>query len=72
MRLDASTAELVRFLQRRGHQVNHPVEAEIGDKQARITLKGNRYVIVTRTSNGLHAEYDTRAKDWEGSAVNDE
>ena len=68
MRLDASTAEIVQFLENRGYQVNHPVDAEIGDEQARIALKGNRHVIVTRKGSGLHAEYDAGAKD----IVNDE
>ncbi len=59
MRLDASTAEIVRFLEKQGYRVNHPVEAEIGDEQARIAVSGNRYVIVTRKGGGLHAEYAT-------------
>jgi hypothetical protein len=61
MRLDANTAEIVRFLQQQGYRVNHPVEAEIGDGHARIAVSGNRYVIVTRTDSGLHAEYERTA-----------
>ena len=59
MRLDASTAEIVQFLQKQGYRVSHPVEAEIGDEQARIAVSGNRYVIVTRKGGGLYAEYAT-------------
>ncbi len=58
MRLDASTAEIVQFLQKQGYRVHFPVDAEISDEQARIAVGGNRYVIVTRTSSGLAAEYD--------------
>ncbi len=58
MRLDSSTAEIVLFLQQQGYWVNHPIEAEIGDEQARISLTGNRHAIVTRNDGGLHAEYE--------------
>ena len=64
MRLDSSTAEIVLFLQKQGYRVNHPVEVEIGDEQARIAVSGNRYAIVTRKDSGLHAEYeDTKPPD---------
>ncbi len=56
MRVDASTAEIVLFLQKQGYRVSHPVEAEIGDDHARIALSGNRYAVVTRQDSGLHAE----------------
>ena len=68
MRLDATTAEIVQFLQSQGYQVHFPLDAEIGDEQARVSL-GNRHAIVTRNVSGLHAEYenttspDTVAKD---------
>ena len=58
MRLDASTAEIISFLQEHGYHVHYPVDAQIGDEQARVALKGNQHVIVRRTGNGLHAEYD--------------
>ncbi len=71
MRLDASTAEIAQFLQKQGYRVNHPVEAEIDDGQARITLEGNRHVIVTRASSGLHAEYErTTPPDRESNRIN--
>ena len=57
MRLDASTAEIIQFLQSQGYQVHFPVEAEIGDGQARVSV-GTRHVIVTRNASGLHAEYE--------------
>ncbi len=56
MRLDSSTAEIVLFLQALGYRVNHPIEAELGDDQARIALTGNRHAIVTRKDSGLHAK----------------
>ena len=62
MRLDASTAEIVQFLQKQGYRVHFPVIAEISDEQASIPLEGNRHVIVTREDSGLHAEYDAGAK----------
>ena len=58
MRLDASTAEIVHFLQKQGYRVHFPVDAEISDEQARIALEGNHYAIVTRNDSGLHAEYE--------------
>ncbi len=62
MRLDASTAEIVHFLEKQGYRVHFPVIAEISDEQGRIALEGNRHVIVTREESGLHAEYDAGAK----------
>ena len=58
MRLDSSTAEIVLFLRNQGFRVNHPIEAEIGDEQARIALAGNRHAVVTRRDGGFHAEYE--------------
>ncbi len=71
MRLDATTAEIIQFLQRQGYRVHFPVEAEIGDEQARVSL-GNRHAIVTRNAGGLHAEYDTGVNDPKGPTVDDE
>ena len=59
MRLDASTAEIVQFLQKQGYRVHFPLDVQITDEQARIALEGSRHVIVTRKSNGFHAEYAT-------------
>lgn len=50
--LDASTAELVQLLTRYGYSVQHPVDAEIGETQARIAIDGGRYVLVNRNEQG--------------------
>ena len=60
MRLDASTAEVVQFLQIQGYRVHFPVDAEITDEQARVALDGNRHAIVTRTETlGFRVEVHT-------------
>lgn len=60
MRLDASTAEIVRFLQKQGYRVHFPLDVQITDEQARIALQGTQHVIVTRNDSGLHAEHENR------------
>ncbi len=60
MRLDASTAEIVLFLQKQGYRVHFPLDVQITDEQARIALRGNQYAIVTRNESGLHAQYENR------------
>jgi virulence-associated protein VagC len=47
-RLDASTAEVVSFLRNNGYAVHFPVDASLGEEQARVALQGDRHVIVTR------------------------
>ena len=60
MRLDASTAEIVLFLQKHGYRVHFPLDVQVSDEQARIALEGNQYAIVTRKESGLHAQYESR------------
>ncbi len=44
--LDATTAEIVRVLQRYGYDVSFPVEIDLRDFQATVTFTGNRHYIL--------------------------
>jgi hypothetical protein len=51
-RLDASTAEIVKVLQRYGYDVAHPVEIDLQEYQAKVTLTGNRFALVSKNDQG--------------------
>ncbi len=51
-RLDATTAEIVRVLQRYGYDVSFPVEIDLRDFQATVTLTGNRHALVSKNDQG--------------------
>ncbi len=50
--LDATTAEIVRVLQRYGYDVSFPVEIDLRDFQATVTLTGNRHALVSKNDQG--------------------
>ena len=52
MRLDASTAECIKFLHRAGYSLHFPIIAENTEEQARIALKGENTAIVYRDESG--------------------
>ena len=51
-RLDATTAEIVKVLQRYGYDVSHPVEIDLQEYQAKVTLTGNRFALVSKNDQG--------------------
>lgn len=52
MQLDATTAEVVCFLQEKEFFVDYPIKSEVTDEWARVLLKGGHYAIVTRDDTG--------------------
>ena len=52
MRLDASTAEIVKQLQRYGYDVFFPISIDLQEYQAKVALTGNRFALVSRNDQG--------------------
>ncbi len=58
-RLDASTVEIVNALQKAGYDVHFPIECDLGNYQAKVTLSGGRTALVSRNEQGGWVfEYD--------------
>ncbi len=51
-RLDATTAEIVKTLQRYGYDVSFPIEIDLQEYQAKVTLTGNRHALVSKNDQG--------------------
>lgn len=52
MRLDITAAEAHRYLRARGFAVHNPLDAVVGDDNARIALQGGHWAVVYRDEFG--------------------
>lgn len=50
MRLDASAAEIVKFLRQINYAISFPLDITLHDYHARVAVYGGRYVIVARNT----------------------